>query len=153
MPDISFRRAARADLPAVVALIADDTINGHRETPGEPLQPGYVRAFEEIDSDPNNLLVVAEADGAIVATAQITFIPNLTQQGGKRAIVEGVRVSSTLRSQGVGEKLLAHMTNLARERGCVAAQLTTSNARVDAHRFYDRIGFVRSHLGFKRDLT
>lgn len=153
MADITFRRATRADLPAVVALIADDAINGHRERPGEPLQPGYVRAFEEIDSDPNNLLVVAEANGAIVATAQITFIPNLTQQGGKRAIVEGVRVSSALRSHGIGEKLLAHMTKLARERGCVVAQLTTSNARVGAHRFYDRIGFVRSHLGFKRDLT
>ena len=153
LSEISFRRAARADLPAIVALLADDSVNGHRERPGEPLQPGYLEAFEAIDADPNNLLVVGEIDDAPVATAQITFIPNLTQQGGMRAVVEGVRVSSNARSQGIGEKLMAYMTALARERGCVSVQLTTSKARVDAHRFYDRIGFAHSHLGFKRDLA
>ena len=152
MNDILFRRAMRADLPAIVTLLADDSVNGHREKPGEPLVEGYARAFEAIDADPNNVLIVGESAGALVATAQITFIPNLTQQGGMRAIVEGVRVSSACRSQGIGEKLMAYMTELARARGCVYVQLTTSKARVDAHRFYDRIGFVHSHLGFKRDL-
>ena len=152
LSDITFRRAVRADLPEIVALLADDAVNGHREKTGEPLQPGYVKAFEAITSDPNNVLIVGEIGGAPVATAQVTFIPNLTQQGGMRAIVEGVRVSSTVRSQGIGEKLMAYMTALAQERGCVYVQLTTSKARIDAHRFYDRIGFVHSHLGFKRDL-
>lgn len=152
MSEVIFRRAVRADLPAIVALIADDAVNGHREKPGEPLQPGYIKAFEAIDRDANNLLVVGEIDGVPVATAQITFIPNLTQQGGMRAIVEGVRVASSARSQGVGEKLMAYMTALARERGCVYVQLATSKARVDAHRFYDRIGFAQSHFGYKRDL-
>ena len=152
MPNIVFRRATRADLVQIVALIADDDVNGHRERPGEPLVDGYVKAFEAIEADSNNLLVVGESAGVVVATAQITFIPNLTQQGGARAIVEGVRVSSAMRSQGVGEKLMSHMTELARRRGCVSVQLTTSKARVDAHRFYHRIGFAHSHLGFKRDL-
>ena len=153
LTDLTFRRAERADLTDVVGLIADDTINGYRERPGEPLVEGYVKAFETIAADPHNELVVAEHDGRIVATAQITFVPCLTQQGGMRAIVEGVRVGSSMRSKGVGELLMAHMTELARARGCVVVQLTTSRARVDAHRFYDRIGFSHSHLGYKRDLA
>ncbi|MDE2364175.1 MAG: GNAT family N-acetyltransferase [Hyphomicrobiales bacterium] len=152
MPDIAFRRAHRADLEQIVALIADDSVNGHRERPGEPLVDGYVEAFAAIDADPNNVLIVGESAGRPVATAQITFVPNLTQQGGMRAIVEGVRVASDMRSRGFGEKLMEYMTELARERGCAYVQLTTSKARIDAHRFYHRIGFAHSHLGFKRDL-
>lgn len=153
MTDLTFRRAERADLPAVVALIADDSVNGHRERPGEPLQAGYLKAFETIDADAHNVLVVGETGGGIVATAQVTFVPSLTQQGGMRAIVEGVRVASSMRSKGVGEKLMEHMVALAQARGCVSVQLSTSNARVDAHRFYDRIGFSFSHRGYKRDLA
>ena len=152
MTDLTFRRAERADLPAVVGLIADDSINGHRERPGEPLQPAYLKAVEGIAADPNNVLIVGEAESGVVATAQITFVPCLTQQGGMRAIVEGVRVASSARSRGIGEKLMEHMSALAEARGCVSVQLTTSKARVDAHRFYDRIGFSHSHLGYKRDL-
>lgn len=153
MNEPKFRRATRADLPAIVALLADDDVNGWREKPGEPLDPGYVAAFEAIDPDPNNLLVVGELDGAVVATAQITFAPNLTQRGATRAIIEGVRVSSRLRSKGLGEKLIAHLEGLAHARGCPSTQLTTSRPRVHAHRFYERIGYKHSHLGFKRDLA
>ena len=153
MSEPVFRRAARDDLPAIVALLADDDVNGWREAPGEPLAEGYVRAFQAIDADANNELVVGEIDGKVVATAQITYAPNLTQQGAWRAIIEGVRVSSSLRSQGVGEKLIAYMNGLARARGCPSAQLTTSNPRRRAHAFYARIGFAQSHLGFKRELT
>ena len=151
-PSVSFRRARREDLPAIVALLADDTVNGHREQAGEPLVAGYVNAFAEIDADPNNSLVVGEIEGVIVATGQITFISNLTQQGGRRAIIEGVRVSSARRSQGIGERLIAHLAMLAHARDCVCVQLTTSLPRVDAQRFYARIGFQQSHLGYKRDL-
>ena len=153
MTEPVFRRATRDDLPAIVALLADDDVNGWREAPGEPLAEGYIHAFAAIDADPNNELVVCEIDGAVVATAQITFAPNLTQQGAWRAIIEGVRVSSQLRSQGVGEKLIGHMNDLARARGCRSTQLTTSNPRKRAHAFYARIGFAQSHLGFKRELT
>ena len=107
-----FRKARRADLPAIVELLADDPINGHRERPGEPLVQGYFDAFEAITRDDANVLVVGEQNGAIIATAQITFIPYLTQQGGKSAIIEAVRVASRLRSHGIGEKLMAHLTAL-----------------------------------------
>ena len=150
--EIVFRRAGRADLPDIVALLADDPINGDRERPGEPLAQGYVDAFEAIAADAANLLVVGELNGEIVATAQITFIPHLTRQGAKSAIVEGVRVASRLRSRGIGEKLIAHLSALAAERGCASVELTTSRPRVDAQRFYKRIGFKDSHIGFKRDL-
>ena len=116
------------------------------------MEPGYVAAFEAIEADPNHVLVAGELDGRIVATAQISFVPTLAQRGATRAIVESVRVSSDLRSQGVGEALLRHMEGLARARGCPAVQLTTSHARVDAHRFYERIGYRHHHKGFKREL-
>ncbi len=147
-----FRKARRADLPAIVELLADDPINGHREQPREPLAQGYFDAFEAIARDDANVLVVGEQNGTIIATAQITFIPYLTQQGGKSAVIEAVRVASRLRSHGIGEKLMAHLTALAEARGCIGVQLVTSRPRVDAQRFYARIGFEDSHIGFKRDL-
>lgn len=149
---IAFRSARREDLPAIVALLADDDVNGHRERPGEPLARGYLAAFAAIVGDANNALFVGEQDGAVVATAQVTLVPTLVAQGATRAIVEGVRVSSKLRSQGIGEKLLAFCEEFAREHGCKTLQLTTSMARVHAHRFYDRIGYEHSHKGFKRAL-
>lgn len=152
MSDITFRPARREDLPAVVALLADDDVNGHREAITDPLAAGYIKAFNAIEADADNLLFVGEQDGVVVATAQLTFVPTLVAQGATRAIVEGVRVSSKLRSLGIGEKLLAFCEDVSRERGCRTLQLTTSMARVNAHRFYDRIGYEHSHKGFKRAL-
>lgn len=148
-----FRRATRADLERIVELLADDSVNGWRENAATPLAAAYERAFAAIDADTAHLLVVGEMDGAIVATGQITFVPNLTQQGGARAIVEGVRVASRLRSRGVGELLIAHLCEEARARGCVCVQLTTSHPRSAAQRFYARIGFSPSHVGFKKNLV
>lgn len=152
MSTVTFRAARRDDLPAIVALLADDDINGHREAITEPLAAGYIEAFDAIEADGNNLLFVVEHDGVVVATAQLTFVPTLVAQGATRAIVEGVRVSSKLRSQGIGEKLIAFCEDVARQRGCNTLQLTTSMARVNAHRFYARIGYEHSHKGFKRAL-
>lgn len=152
MSTVTFRAARRDDLPAIVALLADDDINGHREAITEPLAAGYIEAFDAIEADGNNLLFVVEHDGVVVATAQLTFVPTLVAQGATRAIIEGVRVSSKLRSQGIGEKLIAFCEDVARQRGCNTLQLTTSMARVNAHRFYDRIGYEHSHKGFKRAL-
>ena len=149
---VAFRAARREDLPAIVALLADDDVNGHRERVGEPLAPGYSAALDAIEADKNNLLFVGERDGEIVATAQVTFVPTLVAQGATRAIVEGVRVASKLRSQGIGEKILRFCEDVARKRGCPALQLTTSHARVKAHRFYERIGYADTHKGFKRIL-
>ncbi len=148
---VRFRRAARADLSALVALMADDDVNGWREEPGEPLAPGYLAAFVAIEGDPNNVLVVGEREGRIVATGQVSFVPTLANKGSTRAIIEAVRVCSDLRSQGIGEALLRHLEDLARERGCSAAQLTTSRARVDAHRLYERIGYRGHPKGDKRE--
>lgn len=150
--EIDFRKARRADLLAIVELLTDDPINGHRERPDEPLVEGYLHAFEAITADDANILVVGELEGVIVATAQITFIRYLTQQGGTSAIIEAVRVTSRLRSHGIGEKLMAHLIALAQARGCVSVQLVTSRPRVDAQRFYARVGFKDSHIGFRRDL-
>ena len=150
--DVTFRAARRDDLPAIVALLADDAVNGHREHAGEPLARGYLAAFAAIVGDANNALFVGEQGGQVIATAQVTLVPTLVAQGAARAIVEGVRVSSKLRSHGIGEKLLAFCEDFARSRGAASLQLTTSMARVDAHRFYDRIGYAHSHKGFKRAL-
>ena len=132
--------------------MADDDVNGWREKPGEPLDPAYLVAFAAIESDPNNILVVGEREGRVVATGQVSFVPTLANKGAMRAVIESVRVSSDLRSQGIGKALLRHLEGLARERGCPAAQLTTSRARVDAHRFYERIGYRDHHKGYKREL-
>ena len=149
---VNFRLARREDLAAIVALLADDDVNGSREDATEPLAPAYVSAFEAIAADANNALLVGIANGRIVATAQLTFVPTLVAQGATRAIVEGVRVASSMRSHGVGAQLIAHCEDVARMRGSGTLQLTTSHARTRAHAFYERLGYAHTHKGFKRDL-
>ncbi len=152
MTDITFRTAHRNDLSAIVALLADDDINGFREAAVEPLPRGYLAAFAAIVGDANNALFVGELDGEVIATAQVTIVPTLVAQGTTRAFVEGVRVTSKIRSRGFGAKLLAFCEDFARSRGAGSLQLTTSMGRVNAHRFYDRLGYEHSHKGFKRAL-
>jgi GNAT superfamily N-acetyltransferase len=144
-------RLARADdLGAIVRLMADDTFGAGREQLAEPLPPSYADAFAAIDADPRNeLIVVAEPDGQVVATLQVTFIPGLSRGGSERALVEAVRVASALRGQGLGRRLMEWAVQRARRRGCRLVQLTSDKARTDAHRFYESLGFVRSHDGFK----
>jgi GNAT superfamily N-acetyltransferase len=148
----SFRLARRADLAAIVALLADDALGATRELVADPPLPAYVAAFEAIDADPNNELVVACCGDAVVAVLQLTYTPYLVQQGAWRATIEGVRVASTQRSQGIGAALFEHAFERARVRGCRIVQLTTDKRRPDARRFYERLGFVASHDGMKRPL-
>lgn len=144
-----FRTATLADLPAVVGLIADDTISATRTGQyGE----AHVRAFHAIESDPNNELVVAEIDGEIVGTAQLTVIPGVSRNGATRLLVEAVRVTERLRGRGLGRKLMEYCHAKGRARGCVMVQLTSDKARTDAHRFYESLGYARSHDGFKLPL-
>jgi GNAT superfamily N-acetyltransferase len=145
--DLTLRRATRDDVPDVIALLADDEIGAARESPADR-QP-YEASFAAIDADPNQLLVVGELDDRIVATMQVTFIPGLSRRGTWRAQIEGVRVSSTARGDGLGEHLMQWAVDRARERGCALVQLTSDARRADAHRFYERLGFVASHTGFK----
>jgi GNAT superfamily N-acetyltransferase len=141
------RRAARDDVPAIVALIAADQLGAAREV-GD-LAP-YERAFAAIDADPAQLLVVVTDEaGAVAGTLQLTVIPGLARRGALRAQIEAVRVREDLRGQGLGHALLAWAIEEARRRGCALVQLTSDKRRAEAHRFYGRLGFTASHEGFK----
>ncbi|MGH3743008.1 MAG: GNAT family N-acetyltransferase [Micromonosporaceae bacterium] len=144
------RRAASPDVPAIVALLAEDPLGAARESPDD-LTP-YQRAFEAITSDPRQLLVVAERDGAVVGTLQLTFLPGLSRRGATRAQIEGVRVAASARGAGLGAQLISWAIEESRQRGCQLVQLTSDASRADAHRFYQRLGFAPSHVGFKRAL-
>jgi len=150
--EIIFRDATRDDLPRLVGLLANDHLGRQRERFEDPLPDCYYRAFDAIDADANNRLVVVEHDGDVIGTLQLTFIPNMTYQGGIRAQIEGVRVDDAYRSQRIGRRLFEWAIEAARERGCHMVQLTADKTRPDAHRFYESLGFTASHLGLKRYL-
>lgn len=157
-PALSFRRAGRADVPMIVALLADDFLGGGRDRVDGPLAQSYYDAFEAIDADPNHHLLLAEQtfDGnrapEIVGCLHLTMLPGLSNKGALRALIEAVRVAGHLRGQGIGEALVTEALAIARARGAKVAQLTTDKRRVDAHRFYLRLGFVASHEGMKLKL-
>jgi GNAT superfamily N-acetyltransferase len=144
---VRIRRATEEDVPAIVAMLADDALGATRESPDD-LTP-YRKAFQDIDADPNQFLAVADRDGEVVGTLQLTYLPGLSRKGGTRAQIEAVRVRATERGTGLGSQLITWAVDQARERGCILVQLTTDTARTDAHRFYEQLGFTASHLGFK----
>lgn len=147
MDDVIFRRATREDVPEIVAMLADDSLGAARETPDE-LSP-YHDAFAAIDSDPHQLLVVCEWESRTIGTMQITFIPGLSRKGSTRALVEGVRIHRDARGSGLGTRMMQWAIDQSRDRGCAMVQLTTDASRLDAHRFYERLGFEKTHIGFK----
>ncbi|GGM40512.1 N-acetyltransferase [Longimycelium tulufanense] len=149
MADVEFRRARRADVPAIVDMLADDVLGSGRERPGDP---AYLAAFDLIDAEPGQLLVVAEEAGEVVGTLQLSFLPGLSLLGATRALVEAVRVRRDRRGGGLGERLLRWAVEEARRRGCALVQLTSNAEREDARRFYVRLGFEPSHVGFKLNL-
>lgn len=150
---LTFRPATREDLPAIVALLANDPLGAMRENPVLPLPASYEAAFAAIDQDPNNELVVVDTvDQAVAGVVQLTMIPHITYQGGWRAQIEGVRVAASLRSSGIGEQLFLWAIERARSKGCHLVQLTSDKARPDAIRFYEKLGFVASHEGMKLHL-
>ena len=150
--DLTLRDARREDVPAIVAMLADDALGAAREVMTEPLPASYYAAFDALDRDPNNRLLIAEINGEIVGTLQITFIHGLSRQGAKRALIEAVRVASLHRGKGFGEQIIREAVEMARREGCAMVQLTTDKSRKDAHRFYERLGFVASHEGMKLTL-
>lgn len=147
MTDVIFREAVRADLPAVIALLADDVLGKARDF--TQVDEAYERAFADITADPRNHLVVADRDGELVGCMQITYIPGLGRHGAERSLIESVRVRSDLRGQGLGRQMMTWAIDQARGRGCALVQLTTDKSRADAHRFYRDLGFVASHEGMK----
>jgi GNAT superfamily N-acetyltransferase len=148
---VNFRRAVPADLPAIVAMLADDPLGATRESPDD-LTP-YLAAFAEIDGDPRELLAVADRDGEVVGTLQLTFLPGLSRQGAMRAQIEAVRVRAGERGEGLGVRLVEWAVEQARLKGCHLVQLTSDRGRAGALRFYERLGFVGSHVGFKLTLV
>jgi GNAT superfamily N-acetyltransferase len=143
------RDARREDVPEIVALLADDAIGAGREGPADD---AYYTAFELIAADPRNRLLVAEAGGRIVGTLQLTMIPGLSRHGMLRGQIEGVRVSSGQRGQGLGGRMIRWAVEAAREQGCGLVQLTSDKRRPDAVRFYQSLGFTASHEGLKLPL-
>ncbi|WP_323118458.1 GNAT family N-acetyltransferase [Burkholderia alba] len=152
MNDIVFRTASRADLPAIVALLADDALGSRRESAGLPLDARYLAAFDAIEADPNQQLVVAIDGDAVVGTLQLSFIPGIARRGAWRGQIEAVRIAAPLRSTGIGQQLFDWAIGQCRARACHLVQLTTDKSRPDAHRFYEKLGFVASHEGYKLNL-
>lgn len=143
-----FRKARRGDLATIVGLLADDVLGQHRDAASDDLTV-YEHAFQEIEADPNQFLCVAEQNGAVVGTLQLSFIQGLSRGGAKRGMIEAVRVARDARSKGVGRAMFDWAIETCRAQGCTLVQLTTDKSRPDAHRFYDALGFEASHIGYK----
>lgn len=150
MSNLVIRRAGAEDVPAIVALLADDVLGAARESPND-LAP-YQAAFKLIDVDPNQHLVVAEREGTVVGCLQLTVIHGLSRRAATRSIIEAVRVGSTERGSGLGTTMIQWAIDESRRLGVALVQLTSDRSRTDAHRFYERLGFEATHLGFKLQL-
>ncbi|HSO14275.1 MAG TPA: GNAT family N-acetyltransferase [Anaerolineales bacterium] len=152
MSELTFRLAGREDLPSIVRMLAEDDLGSRRERLEDPLPESYYEAFEQIENDANHELVVIEMDGNVIGTLHLMFIPSISFQGGLRAQIESVRVDGKYRGQGIGSEMMRWAVERARGRDAHLIQLTTHRSREDAHRFYERLGFTRSHLGMKLSL-
>ena len=144
---VSIRPARREDVAAMIAMLADDHLGRARERIEHPLPAVYYEAFERVERDPNLTLVVAESEGRVVGCLQLAVLPGISSQGGSRGLLEDVRVASDCRSRGIGELLVQWAVAEAKERGCILVELLTHETRIDAQRFYKRLGFSASHVG------
>jgi len=147
---VSIRAARREDVPAIVAMLADDALGSRRERIESPLPSSYFAAFDAVENNATVQLVVAEQGGAVVGCLQLCILPGLSSQGASRALIEDVRVASSRRSRGIGQQLVEWALAEAQARECKLIELFTHNTRVDAQRFYKRLGFQPSHVGMTR---
>jgi ribosomal protein S18 acetylase RimI-like enzyme len=147
---VNIRRARREDVGMIVGMLADDPLGSERERIEDPLPPSYFQAFEALEINSSIQLVVAEEGGAVVGCLQLCILPGLSSQGASRALIEDVRVATSCRSRGIGEQLVEWAIAEAQARGCKLVELFTHNTRVDAQRFYKRLGFQPSHFGMTR---
>ncbi|MGW3102690.1 N-acetyltransferase family protein [Streptomyces sp. NPDC001100] len=150
MGDLEIRAAVTEDVPAIVGMLADDPLGSQRESPDD-LTP-YLTALERLTADPNQHLVVAVREGRVVGTLQLTVIPGLSRRGATRSVIEAVRIHADERGSGLGTRLIEWAIAESRRQGCQLVQLTSDATRTDAHRFYERLGFTASHVGFKLSL-
>ncbi|MFD8791590.1 GNAT family N-acetyltransferase [Streptomyces vinaceus] len=146
----AIRPATEEDLPAIVALLADDPLGATRESPDD-LTP-YLAAFKRLADDPHQRVVVAVRENRVVGTLQLTIVPGLSRKGATRSIIEGVRVHADERGSGLGTRFVQWAIEESRRENCQLVQLTSDVTRTDAHRFYERLGFTASHVGFKLSL-
>jgi ribosomal protein S18 acetylase RimI-like enzyme len=145
---VKIRPARSSDVVAVVAMLADDALGRGRERIEDPLPPSYLQAFEKVERDPNIQLVVAEGEGGeVVGCLQLCILPGLSSQGASRGLIEDVRVASPHRGRAIGEQLVQWAVAEAQSKGCKLVELLTHNTRIDAQRFYKRLGFAASHVG------
>lgn len=151
--NLVFREATHSDLPSLVAMLADDKLGARREDASSPMNQKYFAAFDSIASDPNNELIVVENRDQIIGMLQLTFIPYLTYIGSWRCLIEGVRIHKNFRGLGLGTQFFEWAINRAQERGCHLVQLTSDKQRPEAIRFYESLGFIASHEGFKLKLS
>ncbi|MDX2527787.1 GNAT family N-acetyltransferase [Streptomyces europaeiscabiei] len=150
MGEFEIRPATEADVPEIVAMLADDPLGARRESPDD-LTP-YLAALDRLSGDPNQHVVVAVRENRVVGTLQLTVVPGLSRRGSTRSIIEGVRVHADERGGGLGTLLIEWAVDSSREQGCQLVQLTSDVTRTDAHRFYERLGFEATHVGFKLPL-
>ncbi|MFJ7075253.1 GNAT family N-acetyltransferase [Streptomyces sp. NPDC098781] len=150
MGDLEIRPAVTDDIPAIVGMLADDPLGARRESPDD-LTP-YLAAFERLSSDPNQHMVVAAREGRVIGTLQLTVIPGLSRRGATRSIIESVRIHADERGSGLGTQLIEWAIDESRRLDCQLVQLTSDMSRTDARRFYERLGFTASHVGFKLEL-
>ncbi|RSS66087.1 GNAT family N-acetyltransferase [Streptomyces sp. WAC07061] len=149
-PELTIRPATQADLPDIVALLADDPLGATRESPDD-LAP-YAAALKRLTDDPHQHVVVAVRAERVVGTLQLTIVPGLSRKGATRSIIEGVRIHADERGSGLGTRFVEWAVERSRQEGCALVQLTSDVTRTDAHRFYERLGFTASHVGFKLQL-
>lgn len=146
---MNIRKALRKDLPAIIEMLADDQLGKERENSSENALQAYLMAFDLIQQDNNAQLLVVEGDNKVIAVAQVNDLLYLSHQGGRRALIEGVRVHKDYRGKNIGSLFMKYIIRDAEERGCHMVQLTTNKLRADAKRFYEKLGFVASHEGMK----
>jgi GNAT superfamily N-acetyltransferase len=144
---VSLRDARRGEVPLIVAMLVDDAIGATRDKAVDPLPQAYYDAFDAIAASRDKRLLVAELDGEVVGSLQVTFIPGLAKVGATKMLIEQVRVVGPRRGTGIGREIIAAVIALARERHCKSVELSSHRTRTDAHRFYARLGFVASHVG------
>jgi GNAT superfamily N-acetyltransferase len=147
---VDIRPARKEDVPAIVGMLADDPLGASRETPDD-LAP-YYAAFERIENDPHQHLMFAVKDGKPAGTFQLSIQQGLGRRGASRAVIEAVRMQKDMRGEGLGTELMRWAIARSRELGASLVQLTSDNTRADAHRFYERLGFARTHVGYKMPL-
>ena len=149
---VVFRIATRDDVLAIVRLLADDELGSQREKYVSPLPDEYYAAFEQIQNDRNHELIVTETNGEVIGTLHLMFLPSISYRGGLRAQIESVRVDRKYQNKGIGSQMMRWAMQRAKDRGAHIVQLTTHTSREDAHRFYERLGFKKSHVGMKLSL-